>query len=87
MNKCKIILSCILVCYSVFCYAGNENGITYGYDKLNSEIYAVSGNTRKTLKFKMAYTGNPSYSFDFFLMPRQLLPMGDHYTILLYTQR
>lgn len=93
MNKCKIILSCILVCYSVFCYAGNEHGITYGYDKLNSEIYAVSGDTRKTLKFKMDYTGNPSYSFDFFSNAPAIVTDGRSlhdftiYTTLNYNKR
>ncbi|EAN2267934.1 hypothetical protein D9943_06335, partial [Salmonella enterica] len=49
-----------------FCSSGDTNTITYGYDKLSSEIYATNGDIKKTLKFKFDYTGNPSYSFDFF---------------------
>ncbi|MEN3765179.1 hypothetical protein ABC761_11320 [Salmonella sp. ZASA478] len=82
MNKYKITLLLIPVFYSSFCNSGDTNTITYGYDKLSSEIYATNGDIKKTLKFKFDYTGNPSYSFEFFLTHRPLLPMGGRYTIL-----
>lgn len=43
-----------------------KDAVVYGYDKSNNEIYAQSGNKKGTLKFEEDYSGNPSYSFDFF---------------------
>jgi hypothetical protein len=40
--------------------------VKYGYDKSAHEIYALVGNEKRTLSFEEDYTGNPSYSFDFF---------------------
>lgn len=46
MNKYKITLLLIPVFYSSFCNSGDTNTITYGYDKLSSEIYATNGDIK-----------------------------------------
>lgn len=65
MNKYRITLSLAPVFFSSLCAASDRNQITYGYDETNSEIYAINGNIKNTLKFDIDYTGNLSYYFDF----------------------
>lgn len=43
-----------------------DGSINYGYDKSNHLIYAKKDGKEDVLKFIEDYTGNPSYSFDFF---------------------
>ena len=49
-----------------FTFSTYGNGIIYGYDDVNNEIYAKIGGDIKKMKFETNYTNNPSYSFDFF---------------------
>lgn len=64
MNKYKMILTSVAAFYCPLCLAINET--KYGYDSINSEIYAINGNIKKTLNFEINHIGNPSYSFGFF---------------------
>lgn len=64
MNKYIVMLMVALSGHSMVGFA--KDAVMYGYDKSNHEIYAQNGNKKGTLKFEEDYTGNPSYSFDFF---------------------
>ncbi|HED5897757.1 TPA: hypothetical protein R5R89_003771 [Salmonella enterica] len=82
MNKYKITLLLIPVFYSSFCNSGDTNTITYGYDKLSSEIYATNGDIKKRSNSSSITQGIHLILLTFFLTHRPLLPMGGRYTIL-----
>lgn len=82
MNKYKITLFLIPVFYSSFCSSGDKNTITYGYDKLSSEIYATNGDIKKRSNSSSITQGIHLILLTFFLTHRPLLPMDGHYTIL-----
>lgn len=63
-----------------------DEPVNYGYDKVNNVIYAQKNGKKGLLNFTEDYTGNPSYSFDFFQILQQLLLTVDHCMILLSMQ-
>ena len=70
MNKYMLaLLTVASVSHLTPSFAQDE--VIYGYDKLSHEIYAQRGNEKGVLKFEEDYSGNPSYSFDFFLVLRR----------------
>jgi len=58
------IIALILMSHSIATFA--QSSVVYGYDKSSREIYAENNDKKEELKFEEDYTGNPSYSFDFF---------------------
>lgn len=65
MNKYMLLLLTVAsVSHLTPSFAQDE--VIYGYDKSSHEIYAQRGNEKGVLKFEEDYSGNPSYSFDFF---------------------
>jgi hypothetical protein len=67
MNKYIFLLVFFLSGCSMLSFA--DGSINYGYDKSNNLIYAKKDGKEDVLKFIEDYTGNPSYSFDFFRFP------------------
>lgn len=64
MNRHIISLVVAIGFQSFMALANTEK--SYGYDNINSEIYAKTDNYRKSIKFKEDDTGNHAYMFDFF---------------------